>query len=289
MTHKSQIAVLMISLNEEHNMDAVCRNLKDWADEIFLIDSFSKDKTVEIALSHGVNVVQRKFAGFGDQWNYAVQNLPIRSSWTMKLDPDERLTSQLKDQLIAATQNTDCEGVSVVRRLWFMEKPLPVRQKLLRVWRTGLCKFTDVKVNEHPIVAGRIFQVDGELEHHDSPDLDHWYEKQNRYTTAEAMSVFQSMRFAAEPKLFGDSFERRMWLKKNFRRIPFRYKLYFLHQLFVVGSWRAGLTGVTWARLRSEVMRMIELKLIEMQRSKKLPSSRVYGPGSPDFRAKQAD
>ena len=50
---------------------------------------------MDIALRHGVYVVQRKFDGFGDQWNFALQ-LPIAAPWTMKLDPDERLTDELK-------------------------------------------------------------------------------------------------------------------------------------------------------------------------------------------------
>ena len=270
-------------------MDAVCQNLKGWAQEIFLVDSYSKDNTVDIALRHGITVVQRKFRGFGDQWNYAMQNLPITAPWTMKLDPDERISDTLKSQLLETILYNPCDGVSVVRRLWFMQKPLPVRQNLLRVWRTGKCTFTNVAVNEHPIVAGRIVQIDGELEHHDSPDLDHWFEKQNRYTTAEAIAFYQTSQTAIESALFGTPFQRRMWLKKNFRRIPFRYKLFFLHQLFVVGAWRAGAVGVTWARLRTDVMRMIELKLREMQRSESIPLSRHYGAGSPDSRVSQVD
>ena len=286
---KVPVAVVMISLNEGHNMDAVCENLKGWAQEIFLIDSYSKDETVSIALRHGVYVVQRKFKDFGDQWNYAMEKLPISAPWTMKLDPDERISDTLKSQIAETIQSNTCDGISVVRRLWFMQRSLPVRQNLVRVWRTGTCRFTDVAVNEHPIVSGRIVQIKGELEHHDSPDLDHWLEKQNRYTTAEALAFFQSSKLAIEPRLFGTPFQRRIWLKKNFRRIPLRYTLFFLHQLLFIGAWRAGEVGIAWARLRTEVMRMIELKLREMQRAGGLPQKRHYGAGEPDSRVPQVD
>ncbi len=86
----------MISLNEAHNMEAVLQNLAGWAQEVFLVDSYSADDTIDIALKHGVQVVQRRFRGFGDQWNFALQELPITAPWTMKLDPDERLTDELK-------------------------------------------------------------------------------------------------------------------------------------------------------------------------------------------------
>jgi glycosyltransferase involved in cell wall biosynthesis len=62
----------MISLNEGHNLDAVLRNLTGWARQVFLVDSYSQDDTVDIALRYGVHVVQRKFLGFGDQWNFAL-------------------------------------------------------------------------------------------------------------------------------------------------------------------------------------------------------------------------
>ena len=92
----------MISLNEGHNLDAVLRNLTGWAQQVFLVDSYSQDDTVDIALRYGVHVVQRKFLGFGDQWNFALKQLPITATWTMKLDPDERLSENLKENLTSA-------------------------------------------------------------------------------------------------------------------------------------------------------------------------------------------
>ena len=283
------VAVVMISLNEGHNLRAVCENLQGWAQQIFLVDSYSKDDTVDIALQYGVHIVQRRFRDFGDQWNFALQNLPISSPWTMKLDPDERITDKLKQQIAETIARSECDAISVIRRLWFMQRPLPVRQKLIRLWRTGNCRFTDVAVNEHPIVGGTVCQIKGELEHHDSPDLDHWYEKQNRYTTAEAIAFYKVLNLADEPRLFGTAFQRRIWLKKNFRKIPGRYQLFFGYQLFVVGAWRAGWVGIVWSRLRAEVMRMIELKLQEMQRLGEVPRSERFGPGTPDPRVLQAD
>jgi glycosyltransferase involved in cell wall biosynthesis len=69
----------MISLNEAHNMRLVLENIAPIAREIFIVDSFSSDDTVKIAEEFGVHVVQRKFSGFGDQWNFAMQELRIGS------------------------------------------------------------------------------------------------------------------------------------------------------------------------------------------------------------------
>lgn len=283
------VAVVMISLNEAHNLEAVLQNLKGWAQEVFLVDSYSQDDTVDIALRHGVSVVQRSFRSFGDQWNFALRQMPISAAWTMKLDPDERLDDTVKTQLAAAMNGGDYDGLSMVRRLWFMGRPLPVRQTLTRAWRTGKATFTDVAVNEHPIVAGRVVHVEGEIEHHDSPDLEHWLEKQNRYTTAEAVMAYQRAPLSDEPRLLGTGFQRRMWLKRHFDSIPFRFVLLFLYHWLWQGAWKAGRVGHVWSCLRCDVMRIRGYKRLEMNLTGRLPVKRVYGPGRPDRRVPQYD
>ena len=182
------LSVILISLNEAHHMEGVLENLSGWAEQVFLIDSFSVDATVDIALAHGVHVVQRRFRDFGDQWNYALDHLPIETPWTMKIDPDERLPDALKAEIEQAIAAGPADGFSFQRRLWFMGKPMPVRQPVVRVWRTGKCRFSDVIVNEHPIVEGTVTELTAEMEHHDSPNLHHWFDKQNKYITAEALA-----------------------------------------------------------------------------------------------------
>lgn len=283
------VAVVMISLNEAHNMEAVLANLKGWAQEVFLVDSHSADETVDIALRHGVHVVQRRFRGFGDQWNFALRELPITAPWTMKLDPDERLSDALKRNLADAMRRGEADGFTMQRRLWFMGRPLPVRQEILRVWKTGACRFSDVLVNEHPLVEGSVEPVAGELEHHDSPDLEHWLHKQNKYTTAEALAAVRGDALSAQPRLLGSALQRRMWLKRHFSRIPFRYALVFLYYLIVAGIWRAGRIGLIWARLRADVYRFRQYKIYEMQMTGRTPGRAVFVPGQPDVRVPQFD
>lgn len=280
---KLPLAVVMITLDEAENLSVLLPGVCAWAEQVFIVDSFSSDGTISVALQHGAQVVQRPFTGFGDQWNFAANGLPITVPWTMKLDPDERLTPELRSSIEEAIRADDADALSVVRRLWFMGRRLPVRQTVLRLWRTGTCRFEPVAVNEQPLVDGRHRIMAGELQHHDSPNLHHWYDKQNRYTTAEAYSQFIGASLAAEPRLFGGRLERRMWIKANFRFVPFRLPLVFLYNLFVTGAWRAGRVGLIWARLRTEVYRMRDVKLIEMEWQGKgaPPPSAVTGKPDP--------
>jgi len=281
------VAVVMISLNEAHNMEAVLANLEGWAQEVFLVDSHSADDTVDIALRHGVHVVQRRFRGFGDQWNFALRELPITAPWTMKLDPDERLSDELKRNLADAMRRGEVDGFTLQRRLWFMGRPLPVRQEILRVWKTGRCRFSDVLVNEHPLLDGRSIPVVGELEHHDSPDLEHWLHKQNKYTTAEALAAVRGDALSAQPRLLGSALQRRMWLKRHFYRLPGRYIALFLFHWLFQGAWSAGWVGYAWARLRADVMRLVEYKIREIRLTGRVPVRHYYGAAQPDPRVRQ--
>ena len=283
------VAVVMISLNEGHNIRDTLQNITGWAQEVFLVDSCSQDATVDIALEFGIHIVQRRFRGFGDQWNFALSELPIRAPWTMKLDPDERLTDELKLSINEIVTSDNADAIVLERRLWFMGKVLPVKQPILRLWKTGYCRFTDVDVNEHPLVDGVIVNARGYMEHHDSPDLDHWLVKQNRYTTAEAINQSNGGSLAVTPKLFGSPLERRMWLKHNFWHIPCRYLILFFYHYFVLGTWRAGKVGLIWAHLRVEVYRLWEYKRYEIELQGRRPQKIFSESGAIDERIKFYD
>ena len=124
---KLPVTVIMLTLNEEYNLPGAIESAKDWAEDIFVLDSLSTDKTVDIALEHDVHIVQRPFTNFGDQWNFALERLPIKTPWTFKVDPDERVTPQLVDEMRELLEGKpSCCGYVIDRRLWFMGKPLHV-------------------------------------------------------------------------------------------------------------------------------------------------------------------
>lgn len=287
MNKKIPISVVMLTLNEEYHLPGVLDNIFGWAQDIFVLDSLSTDRTVDIALEYGVHIVQHPFTNFGDQWNWALKNLPISTPWTLKLDPDERLSGELKEGIERAINSDDsADGYSFQRRLWFMGKPLHVKQDVLRLWRTGRCSFSNVIVNEHPIIDGRVEQLTGFLEHLDSSNLHHWWDKQNRYTTMRAIEIVKGQTLSAEPRLFGTSSERRMFFIKHFFRIPFRYQLQWFHEMFVRGAWLDGMTGIEWARQRINVRKLCDLKIRQMHMTGKIPDvpKAPHGENDPRIR-----
>jgi hypothetical protein len=168
-----------------------------------------------------------------------------------------------------------------------MEHPLPIHQTITRLWRTGKCRFTDVTVNEHPLVDGMLHHLRGVMRHHDSPDLHHWLNKQNKYSSAEAIAAFRGSKLADKPALFGTRLQRRMWLKTNFFHIPFRYQLLFVYHFVLQGAWRGGWVGYAWSRLRCDVYRFREYKLREIRLTGRVPLEHDSSPGEPDPRVPQ--
>lgn len=263
------LTVVMITLNEGHNLTECINQLNGWASEVCILDSYSNDNTEKIAKEFGVRLIKRKFTYFGDQWNYALKVFKIKNKFTMKIDPDERLTQELKYNIEKViTVNSEAKGFILTRVLSFLGRKLPIRQDILRIWKTGEVKFSNVLVNEHPIINGVTKYISGELLHIDSPNLEHWYDKQNKYTSSEAKSKFLNNNLSFNPRLFGNSNERRMWLKKNFSHIPFRFLLLFYYYYFFKGLFKSGKEGYIWVQLRIQVMRMREFKYYEITKNK---------------------
>jgi glycosyltransferase involved in cell wall biosynthesis len=264
----SKISVVMITLNEAHNLDRIINNIKSWVNEIFILDSFSNDRTIDIALSNNIKIYQNKFIDFGSQWNLALEYLPIQTEWVMKVDPDEFVTDDLKKNIDKLIQNNSCDAIEVTRRLMFIDNPINIKNNIVRVWKNGFCKFTDVKVNEHPIIEGVISRANGFLEHFDSPNIHHWIIKQNYYSSLEAKINYSNLNLADKPNLFGNSFQRRMWLKKNFFLFPFRYFFLFLYFYIYLGSFISGKPGYLWSKMKTDFMKFTEFKIYEMRLKK---------------------
>jgi len=268
---KLPVTVIILTLNEEDNLSDAIESVRDWAQEIFVVDSLSTDRTVDVALEHNVNIVQRSFTDYGDQWRWALERLPVKTPWLLKLDADERVSPELADEIRHHLESNPNKNGFVVRiRLWFMGKPLHAMIKTCRLWRKDKGQFPDVIVNEHLHVSGAVGRLAGFIEHFDSPDLHRWYEKQNRYTTMEAIMQVNGACFAAKPKLFGTSLQRRMFFKKYFYHVPFRYQIQWLYEAIGRRALLDGSIGLNWVRLRIQVQRTIELKVRQMRLTGKI-------------------
>src|SRR3990170_3491878 len=110
------LSILILTLNEEQNLPACLESVK-WADEIVVLDSFSKDQTVEIARAHGVRVIQRRFDDFAGQRNFAMEHISFRHPWIFHLDADERFTVALREECMSSVHADKFSGFMVPSKL----------------------------------------------------------------------------------------------------------------------------------------------------------------------------
>jgi len=118
MQSPNKISVYIIAYNEEDKIaDAI--NSVLWADEIIVADSYSQDRTAEIAASKGATVVQIPFCGFGDLRNQAIRH--CKHPWIFSLDSDERCTAEVRDEILyLADTSAEHDVYFVPRKNFFM-------------------------------------------------------------------------------------------------------------------------------------------------------------------------
>jgi glycosyltransferase involved in cell wall biosynthesis len=279
--HKPTVAVIILTFNEEANLAAALDSVKGWAEEVFVVDSFSTDRTVEIALERakdGVRVVQHRFKNYSDQWNWALTHLPVTSEWTLKLDADERVTPEFKQEVneLHRSAAPDLHGVLFPRRIVFMGKPLRFGGTLdnhdLRLWRTGQAVFEDRSVNEHAQVNVQLATLKNYVEHHDYKSIANWIDKHNRYSSLEAINLIQgNLTGGLKPRFFGYPAERRMWLRKWYYRVPGRPLFYFLYRYVLRLGLLDGRAGFRFAFLHASFLYWIDLKRSEFRDTGELP------------------
>lgn len=186
----TQITAIIPTLNEEiHIADAI--KSVSFADEIIVIDSFSIDKTLEIAATFDVKIIKRKFDDFSSQKNYAIQQ--ATHSWIYILDADERVTPQVEKEILAAVQNPqDFVGFYVKRNFYFAGKKIKYsgwqRDKVIRLFLKAHCKYEGM-VHEFIKTDGKIGFFKNKIEHYSYRSFDHYINKINHYSWLQAKEL----------------------------------------------------------------------------------------------------
>lgn len=275
------VTVIILTFNEESNLPTALDSLRGWAKEVFVVDSYSTDRTVDIALERaadGVRVVQHPFLNYSAQWNWALTHLPLSGKWTMKMDADECVTPEFREETnrIIASASPDLCGLYFRRKQIFLGRELQwgtiAGNYVLHLWRTGTAKFEDRPVQEHALVQGRTDRLFSAIEHNNHKSLSDWIRKHERYSSLEALSLIEgNMTGEVIPRMRGKPDERRMWMRRLYRSFPFRHVFYFLYRYVIRLGFLDGQPGFTYSFLHSVYLYWIDLKIKEYRLTGKLP------------------
>lgn len=273
----SRISVLILTRNEEQDLPG-CLESVAWCDDVHVFDSFSTDRTEEIARHHGVNFVQRKFDGYASQRNAALGALPFRHEWVFSLDADERPTPELVGEMQQAVSKAGDEvnGFRIRRRdflngTWL--KHAQISPYYIRLVRRGRARYTR-EINEVMEVDGTVGELKSPLDHFPfSKGMAHWINKHNVYSTMEAQVIADgASREEADWKTAlgaKDFHARRVAQKAIFYRMPMRPVIKWLYMMFVRGAILDGRAGIAYANLQATYEYWIVQKTRELRRAER--------------------
>ena len=267
-------SVLILTLNEEINLPA-CINSVTWSDDIVVLDSFSTDRTVEIAKAAGARVYQREHDSELGQRNYGLQELKFKHEWVYMPDADEITTPELRDEILSIVSDPSrLESAFKVRfKVMFMGRWIK-HSSLYPTWVVRLVRPSQVRFERAFHTACFGTGPEGELNEHFlhysfNKGMDAWYEKHNRYSLHEAREAIEHRRRQA-PDLRGlfdrDPRRRRRALKRLSYWMPFRPLLRFLYMYIFRLGILDGRAGYTYCSLLASYEQMIVVKIAELQR-----------------------
>jgi glycosyltransferase involved in cell wall biosynthesis len=270
------VSVLILSLNEEINIQACLDSVK-WSDDIVVFDSFSQDRTVEIAKANGARVVQRTLDNWSAHHNWALDNIKFKHPWTFHIDCDERCDPVLAKEMEALDENDGHSAFRVRRKDYFMGKWIRHAQLyptwITRVFRPGKVRYSRL-VNPVVEVDGLTGELWGHFEHHPfSHGLDHWFARHNRYSDMEAAEIVSGARRKLDlPGIFSrDGTRRRIAIKELGYALPCRPVWMFLYLMVVRRALLDGPAGYHYAILRAIYEFMIDIKVREIRTLAKNP------------------
>jgi len=274
------VSILILTLNEEANLPECLQSVK-WSDDIVVLDSFSNDRTVEIATSAGARVVQRSFDNEKSQREASLK-IPFKHLWVYNPDADEITPPELHEEIVKVISDPNRKEVAyrVRFRTMFMGRWIK-HSGLYPTWVVRLFRPEKISfsrnINLQYIIDGPEGRLDCHFDHHSfNKGLNAWVEKHNRYSWQEARDAIKSLEESSVPwrDIFTrSSVSRRKALKELSFRLPFRPTLRFLYMYFLRLGFLDGWEGLTYCRLLSMYEYLIVLKMKELrQRTKRLPN-----------------
>ncbi len=188
-----KITAIIPTFNEEIHIDEAIKSVS-FADEIIVIDSYSTDQTVVLAKKYDVKLIQREFDDFSTQKNYAIDQ--AKNDWIYVLDADERVTDELRAEILdAANRPNNFVGFYVYRTFYFIGRKIKYsgwqRDKVARLFNRNFCRYNGNLVHEVIKADGELGFLKNKLEHYSYRGFDHYISKLNQYAWLQAKQLNQ--------------------------------------------------------------------------------------------------
>lgn len=267
----TDITAIILTKNEEINIVDCIKSIITTVKRIVVIDSYSTDKTVELAKSCGAEVIQHEFTTHAKQYKFGVAAANITTKWILRIDADERLTPDSANELENICEKnleTDINGIVVRFKKNFLGKDLyhggVYPWKKLICYKVGKGDIENRSMDEHIVIfEGKTIELKHDSLHYDFKSLEAWTNKHNWYSSREAADYYN----AQNKDISSEKNSLKTKIKINFYyRLPIgiRAHLYYIYRYYIKLGFLDGKEGQIYAFLQAYWYRyLVDAKIFE--------------------------
>lgn len=275
------LTVIILTYNEEIHIERCIRSVQEIARHVYMVDSFSTDRTIEIAESLGAKIWQHKFINQAVQFQWALDNLPIETEWIMRMDADEYILPELASEIKYRLPQLSPEitGIHLKRRHIYMERWIRHGTRypliLLRIWRTGKGRIEQRWMDEHIVVQeGTSITFKNDFCDHNLNDITWWTDKHNKYAVREAIDIlnhryqlFTIDDTMVQKEKISQASIKRVLKERVYNHFPLFCGplVYFIYRYFIRLGFLDGKAGIVYHFLQGFWYRfVVEVKVMEL-------------------------
>ena len=278
---QSRLMVIVLTLNEEINLPVCLESLRGLSCDLFVVDSGSADRTLEIANAAGATVATHPFQDYGSQRNWAQQNMPSQSEWVLHLDADERLTPNLVQEINHVLENPPetINGFLLRKRTYFLGRWIRhgghYPSYHLRLFRPSAGHCENRLYDQHFIVKGNLGRLKNDYIDVVASNLTSWTLRHARWADMEAGEIERREieKDQVQPKFSGSPIQRRRWLRVFvFGKSPLflRAWAYWLYRYFFRLGFLDGTQGLIFHFLQGCWFRfLVDARIYEERQKRK--------------------
>ena len=271
-----QPSVVILTYNSEASLPLTLASVKELSKDIHVVDSYSQDRTLEIARQHGVQIAQHVFTNYSAQRNWAIDNLPLGNDWQLHLDADERISPELSREIATLDETVSQDGFHIPRVVVFMGREIrhggmaPTWH--MRLFRTGKGRCENRLYDQHFHCSGPTKRLRGVMYDDIRMTLSEWTTRHNRWADAEVYELQSedadghiAGRFAGNPV------EQKRFLRLVYNRAPFFLRAFalFAYRYFGRFGFLDGKEGLIFFVLQTFWFRfLVDAKLYENRKKR---------------------
>lgn len=276
------LSVIILTYNEEIHIRRCLENVKQFDSKVYVVDCFSIDRTAQIAKELGAEVIEHEWPGNqAEQFNWALDNLPITTEWILRLDADEYLLPGLIEELLeklpVIPESVSALSLSLARAFCgkILHHGIVNNIRIIRIFRKGKARYEKRLMDEHlSVLSGETIDMKNQFVDDNRMPIGLFIDKHNGYATREAALLLDAeyhlTNMDSLPQDYGREVEKKRTQKARYARMPLFWRAfgYFVYRYIIKLGFLDGKEGFLWDFLQGWWYRtLVDAKVYEIKKA----------------------